>query len=352
MATCYCACGAKYQVPDSAVGKEARCQRCGTTFIVEAEDESPIPVADGIGVADEVEVAAERARAAALSARQGEIALPPGSPGTIAGPGARPIGPAGPTDADRGYAGNVLWTFLFLASPGNLVIFVAIWMLMVFVFEVLLRFSFFFVFTVIAWALIMGWYCVFRFNVVQVAAAGESDLPEVNFPRDLYGDLLRPLAAWVGTWVVVLWPALAYLVYAWQRGQLTFAEAVEIVAAGVEGLWQGATSGELVFDILVYLGLALWPMVVLCVALGGFATVFRMDLLALTIIKTLPIYLLTLVLMFGAIVLVQTLEKMSSGVLASSVLVTGLAIYVDIVLMRLIGLYYRHFKRRFAWDWG
>ena len=352
MATCYCACGAKYGVPDSAVGKEARCQRCGATFIIEAEDDSPIPVADEIGVADEVDAASERARAAALSARQGEIVLPPGSPGTIAGPGAGPIGPDGPAEADRGYAGNVLWTFLFFASPGNLVIFVAIWMMMVFVFEVLLRFSVFVVLTAIAWAMVMGWYCVFRFNVVKAAAAGESDLPEMSITRDPYGDLLCPLAAWVGTWVMVLWPALAYLVYAWWRGKLTLAEAAETVAAGVEGLWQGATSGELVFDILVYLGLALWPMVVLCVALGGFATVYRMDLLALTIIKTFPVYLLTLILMFGAIVLVQMLEEMSSGVLASSVLVIGLAIYVDIVLMRLIGLYYRHFKHRFAWDWG
>ena len=352
MAICYCPCGAKYQIPDSAVGQEAKCQRCGTTFILEAEDDSPILVADEIGVADEADAAAERARATALSARQGEIVLPPGAPGRIASPGLGSTGPAGPAEADRGYAGDVLWTFLFLASPGNLITFVAIWMMMVLVFQVLARFSVFAVFMLIGWVLVMGWYCVFRFNVVKAAAAGENDLPDVNFTRDPYGDLLQPLAAWVGTWVAVLWPALAYLGYACWRGQLTLEEAVEIVAAGVEGLWQGAGSGQLVFDILVCLGVALWPMVILCVALGGFATVYRMDLLALTILKTLPVYLLTLILMFGAIVLVRVLEEMSSGLLASSVLIIGLTVYVDIVLMRLIGLYYRHFKHRFAWDWG
>jgi hypothetical protein len=27
-------------------------------------------------------------------------------------------------------------------------------------------------------------------------------------------------------------------------------------------------------------------------------------------------------------------------------------VYTDVVAMRLVGLYYRHFKRGFAWSWG
>jgi hypothetical protein len=39
------------------------------------------------------------------------------------------------------------------------------------------------------------------------------------------------------------------------------------------------------------------------------------------------------------------------GRLAMYGLITCLGVYLDIVLMRLIGLYYHHFKRRFAWEW-
>ncbi len=123
-----------------------------------------------------------------------------------------------------------------------------------------------------------------------------------------------------------------------------------------------------IFAGLVCLGVALWPMVVLCVALGGFESLYRVDLIALTIIRTLPAYVLTLALMFGAIVLLRVLgtgtavnavsrdSATSGGAIGSSVLVhiltVGLSVYLDIVLMRLIGLYYHHFKGRFAYDWG
>ena len=36
----------------------------------------------------------------------------------------------------------------------------------------------------------------------------------------------------------------------------------------------------------------------------------------------------------------------------ASLLVVGISLYFEIVAMRVIGLYYHHFKHRFAWDWG
>jgi len=100
------------------------------------------------------------------------------------------------------------------------------------------------------------------------------------------------------------------------------------------------------------------------VALGGFATLYRLDLIVLTIIKTLPIYLFTVALMFGAVFIEEKLlvavsggpqrpmSGTAGGILALHVLSRGLDIYLNIVLMRLIGLYYHHFKDRFAWSWG
>ena len=93
-------------------------------------------------------------------------------------------------------------------------------------------------------------------------------------------------------------------------------------------------------------------MIILCIALGGFETVCRLDLIATTLIRTFPVYVLTLLLMFGAAVLEKTLTASTAGVSMRFVISIGVTVYFDIVLMRLIGLYYHHFKDRFAWSWG
>ena len=35
-----------------------------------------------------------------------------------------------------------------------------------------------------------------------------------------------------------------------------------------------------------------------------------------------------------------------------TVLATGVGLYFEIVALRAIGLYYHHYKDRFAWSWG
>ena len=42
----------------------------------------------------------------------------------------------------------------------------------------------------------------------------------------------------------------------------------------------------------------------------------------------------------------------SSDLMVKTVFLIGLGLYLDVVAMRSIGLYYHHFKGRFAWDWG
>jgi len=45
------------------------------------------------------------------------------------------------------------------------------------------------------------------------------------------------------------------------------------------------------------------------------------------------------------------LTASTAGVSMRFVISIGVTVYFDIVLMRLIGLYYHHFKDRFAWSW-
>ena len=364
MATCRCHCGAKYRVPDSAIGKRSKCKKCGTVFTIEAEDEGPIPIADDIGLADEVGAAIERGHAPVAQSDQGRLVVPPGSPAALVTAGPASAVAAGPAEVKRGYLSNVLWSFLFLATPSNLITFIVMWVALSLAF--LLGFSW--IFALLALIVIQGWYSAFRFAVLQSAAAGEDEIPTMSTVAESIAELVEALLAWIGSWIVVLLPAFAYMMYAVNSGMMTGWEAFQMIIGGVPGMLQGTGGELLVLDILVYLGLALWPMVILCVALGGFATLYRPDLLILTIVKTFPMYLLTVALMLGAILLITTLSEMGtagvagrtgttiSGILGSAmiihILVTRLVIYLDIVLMRLVGLIYHHFNGRFAWDWG
>lgn len=366
MPTSHCQCGAKYRYSESSIGKRAKCKKCGTVFTLEPEDdEGPIPLADDSDMRGEIAAAAAQARNAATPT-QGEVFVPPGSPGAVSSPG---IGaaPAGTGAAPaKSYPADVLWTFLFPSSPGNLITFLVLWGAMVIapLVSCVPLIGWF------LWLLVIGWYSGYRFELLTSAAAGESDLPNLPTPAYLI-DLVEPLLKWVGSWIVVFAPALLYLFVTWQQGTVTGLGLLRMIMGGIEGMLQGSARTVTPFEMLIYLGILFWPIVVLCIALGGFAALYRLDLIVWTIIRTFPVYLMTLVLMFGAVSIQQAILHTAGGGLASQaqqgppsiggmmggalvvyILATGLKIYFNIVLMRLIGLYYHHFKKRFAWSWG
>ena len=94
-------------------------------------------------------------------------------------------------------------------------------------------------------------------------------------------------------------------------------------------------------------------MTALCVAMGGFSTLARYDLLVVTVLKSLPVYVLTAGAVFVALsrnyLLAAVVDVL--GILGGAVLI-AIGLYLEIVAMRMIGLYYHHFKHRFAWSWG
>jgi len=351
MVICQCACGARFRVPDEALGKRARCKDCGATFTLQPEDDGTIPLADESWPSG-----------AAPGGARGDFSPPPsGSPASAAmvGPAFAPL--SRETARRRNYWSDVLWSFLFPCSPGNLIIFVVLWVVLVIA-------SLLPLIAPATSLLAAMWFAAFRFTIIESAAAGESDLPDLDVTSDFVGELAAPWLRWTASWLVVLLPAVGYLVLAWYTGRMTAAEVTRALVGGISGLWQGATSGEPIFDALLYLGIAFWPMVVLCFALGGMETVYRVDLMVVTIVRSLHAYLTTLALLFVATVAVPVLsEAISAGTAGTSggagggtaggtflafVLTTGVSIYLEIVSMRLIGLYYHHFKDRFAWDWG
>jgi hypothetical protein len=266
------------------------------------------------------------------------------------------------TVPDRGFASDVLWTFLFPASPRNLIAFATIWGILVIApLFLCIRYIGWFV-----WLVVMGWYCAFRFEVLASAAGGERDLPDVEFSSEHVADYAGAFVQWVGSWIVVLLPALIHVVVAIQQGRLMAWTVLLMLFGGLPTILQESTTNA-VFGALVYLGIFLWPIVILCIALGGFPTLYRLDLILLTIIKTFPVYVLTLALMAAAVLAQMGLLEVAGigvtgqnrpsvggvagGAILLHILTSGLQVYLDIVLVRLIGLYYHHFKSRFAWTW-
>ncbi len=360
MATCRCPCGASYRVPDSALGRQAKCKRCGSYFTLEAEDDGLFTIADEIGAGGSSNQGGAEAALGVAGGRV-EPTLPPqsvtfeGLAGTAAARGGS--GSIGRGTA-RGYASDVLWSFLFLANPGNLASFLVIWLALVLGEYTCLPLG----------VMATLWFAAFRLNVVVCAASGENYLPDVHFLTDIFSNLVWPCVQWTGTWLIVLTPALAYEYVTGTRGVFAWAAVYEKMSGGLGALLGGSVSGVTVLDVLIYLGIAAWPMVVLCVAMGGFGSLCRADLICVTIVRTFPVYLITLALMFGAVFLQEAAQSLAAaGVgpkagrssggttgiwIVAAVLLRGAEIYVDIVLMRLIGLYYHHFKEKFAWSWG
>jgi len=345
MPTCPCQCGAKYRVAEAAVGKKAKCHKCGAVFVLQEEDDgSTIPLAGDAQWEDKPAAAAPvvQQSAAVRGSLGGEAP-------------ARPI--ISPPTPARGYANSLLWTLLFPASAPNLVTFIVIWAVL----AVGGRLPFI--------SIVLGlWYAGYRFAVVETAAAGESDLPDVNYSTAWGYEMLYPVFQWFGSWVVVMLPAVAYTAVAAYRGSADVFDVLLALTGGVAGLLQTAGADPIPV-ILVCLGIILWPMIILCVALGGLTTVYRIDLILVTVFRSLGPYMVTLIVVGAATVTEVLLSSLlaarmtggttpaSAGRLAGSAIVvramsTGITLYCNIVMLRAIGLYYHHFKHRFAWNWG
>ena len=353
-----CACGAKYNFDESATGKKGRCKKCNRVFtILPDEDDGPIPLADDDAFDTELKQAAGRAKTRTPVHRVsagGTGSLPVVRDMPVGDPSVPLVAP--PTPA-RGYWGNVGWTFLFPTSINNLIIFFFMWGILC-VSGILLSAA-----GCLGWVgqlVILGWYSAFRFETIAQAAAGEEDLPSLAFAGGILDGIVIPLLKWIGSWAIVLLPVGVCLAIMIRAGTFSSNQLGQLSVGGIGAMMQIAIAMELIaLALLSVLALFIWPMVVLCVALGGFNSLSRVDLIVSTIIKTFPAYLFTAAMVVGTGVLDGVLSAwLGSGWLSSGkailveALLIGASLYLELVAMRLIGLYYHHFKHRFAWSWG
>jgi hypothetical protein len=348
-----CQCGQKYKVPDSAVGRRARCKKCGETFTVSAPLSLDDADSDDLFLMEDIGSALERSESSSTPAEDTFNIAPLAvtSDEFVADPLRQGHRAAFVEESGgaRNYFGDLGKTFFFATSLGNLVSFCFLWGFLS-LGQIVLPWGG--VLGILGSWIILGWYAAFRFNLISNSAAGEEDLPSITMDDGMWADIIAPLLKWVGSWLIVTLPAFFYGFFVGGSNVLATAGNSGGLAGGA-----GLSGSDLaVFMSLLGLGLFCWPMVILCVCLGGFGSLIHVNLIGTTIIRTFPVYLLTLVIVFGSAAVSALFADGSSSVFSGNlvgiVIGIGVALYVEIVALRAIGLYYHHYKDRFTWSWG
>lgn len=331
-------CAKKYQVSEKAAGKRVRCKACGESIKI------PIPVVEHEEEDDFVSLLNDAVELESKSKTIPQVVRKPmvkaeKYQGDEEGPATRKEKP-------NSYQQDLIATFLFLLDPANLFTFVMIWILLCCK-DVILPFAG--VFGMFGQLIILGWYSNYRFSIIYEAAAGTKELPDLSPEEGFF----IPMLQWVMTWILVHLPAYLYLAIVYFSG-IANLEGGGIPGVALEGLSEILPLLHLgVFIFLYCAGLFFWPILALCVAVGGFQTIFRIDLMIATIYRTLVVYLFTASAIFiTALVQIIVMVAARSVGIGTTVVVLTLVLYLEIVTLRMIGHYYHHFKKRFAWNWG
>ncbi|HPF37011.1 MAG TPA: hypothetical protein P5081_12870 [Phycisphaerae bacterium] len=199
----------------------------------------------------------------------------------------------------------------------------------------------------LVWVIIGGWFASMYFAVIQETASGSEDMPGLTLEDGWWDGIFAPAFRYLGAIAVVLAPAIF----------LTIAEGAGRLPSFMTSL----------IPIWFIGGVFLLPMSMMLFAFRSASTIFRLDLVLVTIAKTILPYLAIwgmLLLVSVLIVLAQggatvlstligvSLVSMSAGGflsgLAMRIVLSWISVYFTIVAMRTIGLYYLHFKRRFV----
>jgi hypothetical protein len=248
----------------------------------------------------------------------------------------------------RGYVSDLIASFFFPSHVGNLVTFMIVWLLLAMSITVL-------PFAGIVGAggifIIAGWYSAFRFGVIAESAAGKEELPDFSFDEGWWDGVVSPFLNWVGSWVIVCVPAVIVMWIESGPGWSTVGETLGLLSGGVAAIIQNTyLAGSWIQLAALCLGMFVWPFIALCFALGSGSGLGRLDLLIETMVRTLPVYVLTVALAYLPVVVELSAKSVQPG-FATAAMFTGAALYLEIVGLRAIGLYYHHFKEKFAWSW-
>ena len=324
-----CSCGKRLAFPDGTEGRYGKCKQCGQRVLIQQETQDALPeLAPGKG-ADQ-------------PASDSYADNPQWLPGYRGEDGDAVVRTSGAHVRPRGFWSDVGRSFVFFTDTDNLFSF-----LIVVVVNALIRTSdvmaslgaFAFGMMAAAWIL-RCWLFAFLINTITEIARGEDTLPNVSV-SDVWEDLVRPAWLFLASMVLMGIPAIVLLV---ARPDTTAIHLPWILALAGLFCWPAAI-------LMVAIGngfRALWPHLVLRTILSAFGA--YVAVWCLLVVASLPIFLPILV-KAGYLPAWSVTSGDGGG---GARIVAGLAgcvaeSYTMVVSMRLIGLYYRHFKSRFPW---
>ena len=342
-----CDCGAKYKIDTSAIGRRVRCKKCAGTFVVGQGQGAPArPTAKSSGPAS-----AGAAAAALLPSTPAVTKLPPAA-SAVAPPAA--VGYADMSEGggavDRSMAGlirSLLASFLFFRRARNIGTFLLAWGLLVagnIGSGLLFSLGNFWVSAsaLLAFVLAEGSFAAFSFDTICRAADSEDELPAFPLavgPEDWWDLLIKPFFAFAGTCGLVLVPAIVFS---------TVASVLVMEDPSIPSY-----SGMIGVCGLAAIGLFLWPMAILCVAIGGFDALLRVGRMITSILRTFFPYACTVLMVYlsaGAwIFVIIYLDSASPYRIVVVVLAYGVRVFLQTAAMRAIGAYYYRHYEQLAW---
>jgi hypothetical protein len=363
-------CQQRYKVSESAGGKRTKCKKCGKVIRIPefaAPPPAPIPLADD-GL--DFDAVSDLAKGEAVDTGPPAEAIPVNTAVDYA-PGARGAEAEAPRGAYKRYLTDVGRSAAMIFTSGSSFAAFFVMLIILFVGEVVGFATIACCLAIIPMLIVLGWYMSFQINVVLGAAGGEEDLPTLaltgGFMDDVVAPFFKMLAAYAFARVV---PASVLVTAELQAGAPPAEVAVRafgFVLGNYELLLDLSNpQSQVICGVALGIGMLMLPMFILVVAVGGFGALPRVDLMLVTIFRSFPAYLIVAIITLGveagglgiaAVDLEVRSKVMESGFQMSPLMLAPIGLitaglYVTIIQMRAIGLYYHHFKHRFAWSWG
>lgn len=353
-----CKCGKVLKIPSRLAGKVAACPQCKRKYRIPAEpDPQPshldldllagLPVdppssPHGIELETNPGSALEPPTAVAVDKNEPiklGYAREHGTPAASSSPLSDGI-----ADPRRSFWADALGSFIYPVRSGGNVVTLMVILFISAIQEFIPNFA---CLGLICSSIIFGWLAALYFSVIQITATGSDDLPGIRMEDGIVDDIIKPAFYYIGAILVVLLPSL-------------------LLAVAVALGWVPQSMG-IMLPFWLAAGIFLLPITLLLFAFDAPGMIFRLDLIASTIFRTILPYLAIWILLslvgFGLLMTVAgssivdsfmpkfllnaSLKQATIG-MSLNVVLNIAGTYLTIVAMRVIGLYYLHFKKRFT----
>jgi hypothetical protein len=195
----------------------------------------------------------------------------------------------------------------------------------------------------VTYFLVWGWLCGFYRNIVHETAFGNDKLPEIYLGTTFtfFWQVFRPFVIFFFTLLVVQLPFIITLALLKDKG-FTYTN-----------IWRPEIGLHSILQILFLLGLFLFPMAVLNVAVGEDVTLLRPDYLIKPLRRAFMPYLVPVALLIAfGLLETQTGQYQSDLpplIIAARLAANLLLQIIAILAMRAIGLFYRHYSCHLPW---